>query len=575
MDLIIRFYKRNSFVLVLALYFVLVFVIGISGEFPVNDDWIFKRQIDAFNAGFKPLSELIDPSFIFQGGIGYVWSQVFSADFVDLRKLTIIHFVVFLLGVYKTLGILKVSDSIRFLTFVAMSFNPLIFFSSFTFMTEVYFLAYLMWGLYFYLKYFDTRKLGFLVLALFFTSATILIRQIGVALFLSYISVEFYNIFILKVRMRKKVFFGVFLGLIFVALTFYFWSTWPKVVKPDAADLLKGLITPDKVLPRLKNLWMVLPYIGYFLLPLSIYPFARLEKHKVKVILLGVCLVPAVVLYHFDVFPLGNVLYVENFLTRTNFQLNLSIFDNVPYKMLLAYLVSLGIVYVIYYLYVALARKKSLLNLNQSYLLLCSLIFFASILVSSDLYDRYLLPALVPFILFMGSLIEKSLNVVKTKYSKLSVVIVGTLFIFSSFVLTHEYIVQTRIRWLLAEELRQSTGYTTQIYVDSVYGKYMNSLVRQDFAGLDSGDPISDYVCFVDNYTLEGDGVWARVTSSSDEFLEDIISKPRVYNSRKQQGLPKIKNNLEELMINVEYRSVLYNLVGKKSFVGAWCENVI
>lgn len=184
MDLIIRFYKRNSLVLVLALYFMFVFVIGISGEFPINDDWIFKRQVDAFLLGIKPLSELIDPSFIFQGGLGYAWAKLFSADFSDLRKLTIIHFVLFLVGVYKILSNLEISDSLKFLTFIALGFNPLIFFSSFTFMTEVYFISYLVWGIYFYLKYFESRKLGYLLFALVLTSITILIRQVDVLLFL-------------------------------------------------------------------------------------------------------------------------------------------------------------------------------------------------------------------------------------------------------------------------------------------------------------------------------------------------------------------------------------------------------
>ncbi len=575
MDLVIRFYKRNSFVLILALYFVLVFIIGLSGEFPVNDDWIFKRQVDAFQVGIKPLSELIDPSFIFQGGVGFVWAEIFGSAFSDLRRLTVFHFVVFMFGLYKVLGILKLSDSIKFLTFVTLCFNPLIFFSSFTFMTEIYFLAYALWGMYFFLRYFDSRKLGFLVFALLFTSFTILIRQIGVALFFAYLLAEAHSILFLKSKVTKRLAFDVLLGLTFISTTFYFWYLWPKVVKPGADDVLKGLISPDRITTRLANLWMILPYLGYFLLPLSIYNLVRLETRKIRLALLGISLIPAATLYRYDVFPLGNVLYVENFLTRTNFQLTLSVFDNVPYKLFLAYLVSLGLVYIFYYVYSNFIKKKQASTLSQKYLLFCSVLLLASILISSDFYDRYLLPALVPFVLFIGVSFEKNLSVVKRNYFKLPVTLVVLLFIFSAFTLTQEYIVQTRIRWLLAEELRSTTGYTTQIHVDSTYGKYMNSLSHNDFAGLDSGDPISDYVCFVDNYTLEGTSSWARLISRSDEVFSDAISKPRVYNSQKIQGLPKIKNNLDELMVNVEYRSVLYNLVGKKSFVGAWCEDVV
>ncbi len=577
MDLIIRFYKRNSFILVLASYFVLVFIIGLSGEFPINDDWIFKRQVDAFQAGVKPLSELIDPSFIFQGGLGFAWAEIFSADFADLRRLTIIHYVIFMLGVYKLLGVLKSSDSIRFLTFITLGFNPLIFFSSFTFMTEVYFLSYLVWAVYFYLRYFDSKKLGYLALALILTSLTILIRQIGVLLFLSYVGIEVYNLVILRAKVTAKTILGVVLGVVVVLVTIYFWSTWPKVVKPDSTDFLKGLISPEKLISRLKDVWMILPYFGYFLLPLSFYTFIRLESSKAKFRIMALSVIPAILLYKFDVFPLGNVFYLENLLTKPNFQLNLSIFDNVPYKILLAYLTSLGLVYLFYYLYkhTILSLSRVRLTTVQLYLLTSSLLMLASVFISSDFYDRYLLPFIVLFVLFIGTLFEKSLHVIKTKYSKLPITLIVLLFVFSTFALTHEYIVQTRVRWLLAEELRNVTGYTTQIYVDSTYGKYMNSVIRKDFAGLDSGDPISDYVCFVDNYTLESPGSIYRAISTVDGLLEDVLTKPRVYESRKVQGLPKIKNNLEDLMINVEYRSLLYNLLGKRSFVGAWCEDVV
>lgn len=386
---------------------------------------------------------------------------------------------------------------------------------------------------------------------------------------------ECQQLYVSKGRPTKKLVFGVLLGTIAVFIVLYFWNLWPKVVKPDDLAILKGFIPREKVLPRLLKLWMVLPYFGYFFVPISFYFFMRKEFFRAKLLLLLFSLFPMLILYKFDVFPIGNVFYIENLLTKPDFQLNLSIYDNVPYKFLVAYVTSISLVYLVYFSITTVAKMNSRLNLTHRFLLICFVTLFFSVLISSDFYDRYLLPCFVTLVLFFVVLFERNLSFVTRSYSKLVVMTVVFIFVFSTFSLTHEYMVRTRIKWLLAYELQSSTNYITQIYVDSTYGKYMNSIIRKDYAGLDSGDPISDYFCFIDDYTLEGSNATYKMLSNLDSTLENWFTKPRVFESRKIQGLPKVKNNLDDLMINVEYRSLLYNPVGKSSFVGAWCEDVI
>ena len=57
-----------------------------------------------------------------------------------------------------------------------------------------------------------------------------------------------------------------------------------------------------------------------------------------------------------------------------------------------------------------------------------------------------------------------------------------------------------------------------------------------------------------------------------DKQSQRAIENPRVYGSKKNYSLPSPKKHLDELKYNDEYFSPIYNIVGKKAYVGSWCE---
>ncbi|KKS14242.1 MAG: hypothetical protein UU72_C0051G0011, partial [candidate division WWE3 bacterium GW2011_GWB1_41_6] len=139
------------------------------GNFPVNDDWVFVRQVEAFSKGIFTLSAELDPSFISQGFLGLFWGQLFGYSFASLKVLTFIVTLVGLLFFVKILKLFKVPRNYLVVSGLLFLFNPLIFASAFTFMTDNYFLTFTLISVYFYLKYFMAdRSMRYAVLGSLF-----------------------------------------------------------------------------------------------------------------------------------------------------------------------------------------------------------------------------------------------------------------------------------------------------------------------------------------------------------------------------------------------------------------------
>ena len=78
------------------------------------------------------------------------------------------------------------SDKKAFLTTLILIFNPLVYFLSFTFYSEMYLLALLVWAFFFFHKYLNESKpkikLYHLMISAILFGSTILVRQQGIIL---------------------------------------------------------------------------------------------------------------------------------------------------------------------------------------------------------------------------------------------------------------------------------------------------------------------------------------------------------------------------------------------------------
>lgn len=529
----------NTFFVSALVYVVGVALVGIGGNFPVNDDWIFVRQVEYFLNGGVKLSALVDPSFVFQGFLGVLWSKIFGFSFVSLRFLTIVITLFLGLGVYRLLQHFKTTAKWQVIILLLLFFNPVVFSSSFTFMTENYFLAFFVWSLYFYVRHLKKLSLKTVLLGSLFCGLSILIRQVGLVTYIAFLMTVLFS----KKFNLKRFLVGVLSILAFGLIAFY----WPRF--GDKSPIIELAYLSS----RLKTIIGVLPYLSYFLLPLLLTQFTKLSRN-VKLLILLVALIIVKFVYTYDLFPLGSVFYIEELHAKTGFRSNLSLFDNVGFKIILSYLMSVGIGTLIY----------ELIHTKFSWLLTFTFLgMFATLLVSTDLYDRYLLPSFIPLLLLFLPRLPKVTRIT---------LVLTVAFLLVSVFLTYDYFIIRQLKWDQATHLQEATGLKTGIFLDGTYTKFTRAKDKVDYTGLIKTMPNGlIYTCFVQDYTLDTASPVLSFITTVEELAERRLDNPKIHNRKKLEGIPRIKKHLDDLLYNKEYFSPLYNLIGKKAFVGSFC----
>ena len=528
------------------------------GNFAINDDWIFARQVEAFLAGNITLSVLIDPSFIIQDILGSAWAKLFGASFVSLRFLTIVMYVVSVLGVYKILQMLKTPVIVTAIALATLAVNPLIFTSALTFMTEIYFLCFFVWSIYFFLQ----RKWLFVGATI---GLSLLVRQTGVV---AYIAVL---LFLVMEALRIKNWKNSLVSAVFVTVpvvaAFFVYAVWPRYTQDGTLDGVSNLLANVGGLgglsERLRLLVYSLPYFGFFASPLLFAKKRQLPKIWVALLLMlsaGL----SIYLYKVDVFAPGSVFYIEGIHAKSNFRHALTIFDNTLFKLPFALFVSATVVLLVYDFVNNI--KKFLTNTPLQFLGLLLLGSFFINLFGTDFYDRYLIVSIVCVVLILTVLyLEENLRL---KWALTSLVLLAAMTLFHQI----DFMSSTKAVWEQAGKISQQTGLVTGIMSDDVYAKYFNAKKQNDYTGLISTMPAGgNYKCYVQQYSQDTQSpVLASLTMINDA-LERKFENPRIYESKKRDGIPRVTKHLGELLYNQEYFSPAYNLVGRKAFVGSWC----
>lgn len=510
------------------------------GDFPVNDSWIFVRQVEAFREGIFTLSALLDPSFIAQGFLGYLWSHVFGTSFTSFKVLTLIVTLFGVFGFFKILEHLKVKKNIALLFSFILFFNPLVFTSAFTFMTDNYFLTFVIYTTLFLLRFIKAPSDKNSNMALRFIILAILVRQLGVIIGIAFIISHW-----LYAKKKDAVtLLSVFFAILFCLGVIHF---WPRFGVNRAHILFEGPI----ILERLKLMFMSLAYF-----PIFAFPAIFAVKHKKNLALLVLASVFAVGIFTFDVFPVGNVLYIEKLYTKSNFRTNFSLFDNIYFKTFISAVFSYAISKFIFLV----KEKKFKLKETEMFLVLSGILNFAALLISSDFYDRYLLPSFLFFLILFAHYFSK--KIVSDRKVIFSAALLGIISIF----LTWDYSVTNDLKWRHAGMLRRTKGLVSQVDLNNTYTAYAKTRKAEDFTGqIDTKS--FEKTCFIQDYTLDSN---SQLMARLEDFQERFIDNPKPYNSKKKQT-PRVKNNLDKLLYNEQYYSPLYSLVGKKSYVGTWC----
>lgn len=179
-----RFRNTIFFLLITLLWGAFIVVIGWRGDFPLNDDWVHAWSVkNLLDGGGLHLLPYAGPLLYFQVALGAAASAVFGFSFVTLRFVTLACALVALWSLWWMLRQGNVSSKNAFLGVLALMANPWFVNLSFTFMTDVPALAFLLLACAFMIKGFERDRRGWIILANLAALASMFIRQSGALFF--------------------------------------------------------------------------------------------------------------------------------------------------------------------------------------------------------------------------------------------------------------------------------------------------------------------------------------------------------------------------------------------------------
>jgi hypothetical protein len=372
-------------------------------NFMQNDDWYYYSQVALFLQGSFRLIPQIAPIFYLQGIIASLFSLFFG-----LNSIPVLTLFVALLNVYIFYLILTNILENRILTPLLLSaiffFNPLFQYSLIGFMTEQYFLLFLLCSIYLFLKYQKIGTTEYLIASNISIFLGFLVRQVSVVF-----SVTAFLYFLINRKWKTalyQAFFSLFLLFLYILI--------PKT--PE-------MLSKTYQLHHLLNfhyiyavLYAVILYLTAFSIPILIVVLTRVLLKTGRIKLLAIILL-AVTLYLVLQIPFrpmsvswGEFPYFENTWERTGFlprdiigtkyQFK-GIFDLYGYwdtasKIVLSIFIST--------LLLIKDLRKKLINFEAIYIFVYILLMFFTV----TFYDRYIIIMLPVALIWLAKMFDKN-----------------------------------------------------------------------------------------------------------------------------------------------------------------------
>lgn len=506
------------------LWCISVIIINPFGNFPLNDDWSFgltvKRLLE--QGEFRPVGWASMP-LISQVGWGALFCLPKGFSFEALRFSTLTLSYLGIWGTYCTARLLNCPRRIALAAALILAFNPIYFVLSNSFMTDVPFTAMSVWACFFFIRTIKCgSKVDFLLGVFFATSAT-LCRQLGL-----FIPLAYGVAILLQTRpdMRRVLHASIPPTVtIFALFSYQHWLTvsgrLPSIYYKQTNALVEKLGSPLLNSAQfVKNGWIILLYLGWFLLPLLLLVAPSLRNYMVMERRSFVVRVVAAVFFVISVVGLflearlmplskniidkkgiGPLILRDEIFLLTNvaplppwFWVVITILSIIGGAVLVA---MVGMVFSLPF-----SKKdsceESVTRTQKTFLLFCMIIYLLPIL-AAGFFDRYLIP-LIPIVsLYVSSFPTVREHVPLRKWLALAVILFAFMYVFTLGT-TKDYLSWNRAKWTISTELIQ----TKQVAPDDFDGGFeFNSSQQVD--SLKRGEPEGgwfwDWVMKFDTYT--------------------------------------------------------------------------
>ena len=262
-------------ILVLALIWgALVFVIGMGGDFPLNDDWVHAWSVKHLaDGGGLALLPYTGPLLYFQVIVGASATKLFGFSFVTLRVVTLALALVALWSLWSILRQARVSAKNAFLVVLVLAVNPWFVNLSFTFMTDVPALAFLLLAAALMIKGYNRDRRGWIILANVAALASMFIRQSGALFFVAALIAVAFNI--RKPAARRALPITIIFAAIGAGL---YWFLGQRGLLPQTTGV--HLLNWRALLPHALE-WLAYSVLYLGLLALPVFASVALARRKV------------------------------------------------------------------------------------------------------------------------------------------------------------------------------------------------------------------------------------------------------------------------------------------------------
>ncbi|MCP4440170.1 MAG: glycosyltransferase family 39 protein [Aureispira sp.] len=436
-----------------------IFLVGVGGDFPLNDDWAYAHNVYHLSEhNTLKFSDWPAMTLLAQMYWGALFCKIFGFSFVVLRISTLILGWIGLLTFYQLLWEQSKHAHFAFLGSLLLLFNPLFFSLSYTFMTDVPFLSVTILSLLYYNRSLGTEHWKSIAAGTLFAIIAILIRQLGAVIPLffmaAYIHKKGINVRSISVALTPLILIIVLQQLI----------TWWRVTYfgvPTHFGKLEQLLGGIWNGYFFRNLtWRpgtLLFYCGYFLLPISLLLAPYLWKAS-KTLHKGIALITIVLflLCYFPVWnmlPNGNIFYdfglgpkvLKDAFVGENIRPQLPNIGWIIVKVIGFFAACLFLLTVVLNHFQGRATKAYLGNWTTI------LGYAVFLMITPFFFDRYYL-FLYPFLVSL--VIPKKLEVISPIWWRISAssILIYALF---SIGLTHDYMSWNTVRWQALEELME------------------------------------------------------------------------------------------------------------------------
>ena len=262
--------SSSPYLALFAIYLTCALIVDPRGEFPLNDDWSYSRSAFKLGtAGQWQTDEWSAPNLVGQALYGGLLVRIFGAKFIVLRLSTVVLSYLAVCLLWAAFRRSNAGAVLSWIAVLAWIFNPLWFCLSFSYMTEVPFLFFVLLSLFLYLVHLQNGKLWPLAACGGAAGYAYLIRQTSI-LFMAPI----FAVLVLSFLRKKTPLCFLRMALwttaagMFMA-GFWLWSQQHGGSTP-AAQRKFELLSKITATQILGNSFGILFYLAFFCLPILI-----------------------------------------------------------------------------------------------------------------------------------------------------------------------------------------------------------------------------------------------------------------------------------------------------------------